>query len=251
MGHMPHFSVIIADICQFVMLFERIFMQLSLRTLLRLHVEAVWDVRFPPIDDQTYDITLLAEAHQPFWRLLLASTAVGLIAVWHPDCVLPARRAKLYARAVDTLQLLPDAELPSDVSAEIAHVHEQKVIAPYQAVPLTLEHQALVEQYEPGSIAYYYDPACLPLLGIVQDGRLVSIAHSSRRTSEACELGLETLPAARRQGFGLAATLAWTEAVQQEGLQPLYSALIHNQASLSQARAAGYRSFARVVTVMD
>jgi RimJ/RimL family protein N-acetyltransferase len=75
---------------------------------------------------------------------------------------------------------------------------------------------------------------------VVVDGRLVSVAHSSRRTLAACELGINTISEARRQGYATAATRAWTRAIQQEGLTPIYSAFTHNTASLRLAAAAGY-----------
>ena len=93
------------------------------------------------------------------------------------------------------------------------------------------------------------DAAKRPLIGVVVDGRLVSLAHSSRRTLEACELGVDTLPEARRQGYALAVTIVWARMVLQEPLVPLYSALASNEASLALAAAAGYRAFAHVVTL--
>ena len=65
---------------------------------------------------------------------------------------------------------------------------------------------------------------------------------------EACELGIDTLPEARRQGYALAATILWTQAVLQERLVPIYSADASNTASLGLADAAGYRAFARLAT---
>jgi RimJ/RimL family protein N-acetyltransferase len=65
---------------------------------------------------------------------------------------------------------------------------------------------------------------------------------------EACELGIDTLPEARRRGYALAATIVWTRAVMQEGLVPLYSALAENTASLRLAAVAGYRVFARIAS---
>jgi predicted GNAT family acetyltransferase len=84
---------------------------------------------------------------------------------------------------------------------------------------------------------------------VLVDGRLCSIAHSSRRTREACELGINTLPEARRKGYALAATVAWSAAIVQEGLTPIYSALATNTPSLNLACAAGYREIARAVTL--
>ena len=65
---------------------------------------------------------------------------------------------------------------------------------------------------------------------------------------EACELGIDTLPEARHQGYALAATILWTQAVLQERLVPIYSADAFNTASLRLADAAGYRAFAWLAT---
>jgi predicted GNAT family acetyltransferase len=81
------------------------------------------------------------------------------------------------------------------------------------------------------------------------DGRLLALAHSSRRTAQACELGIDTLPEARRRGYALAATMLWTRAILDEGLIPFYSALAENSTSLALAAAAGYREFARAAYV--
>jgi predicted GNAT family acetyltransferase len=81
----------------------------------------------------------------------------------------------------------------------------------------------------------------------VFDGRLLNQAHSSRRTAEACELGIDTLPEARRRGYALAATVAWSASILAEGLVPIYSAFAANTASLRLAHGAGYRPFARAI----
>jgi hypothetical protein len=96
----------------------------------------------------------------------------------------------------------------------------------------------LLTTFDEGASDYYFQPEKQPVVGGVRDGRLLSLAHSSRRTAKTCELGIETLPVARRQGFALAATVLWTEMVRQEGLVPLYSALTENTASLNLAHAA-------------
>jgi predicted GNAT family acetyltransferase len=72
------------------------------------------------------------------------------------------------------------------------------------------------------------------------DGRIVSIAHSSRQTPAACELGIDTLLEARRRGYATAATTLWTATVQQQGLVPIYSAFAWNVASLRLAQRVGY-----------
>ena len=105
---------------------------------------------------------------------------------------------------------------------------------------LTTDDIVLLEAFEAGSASYYLNPSCAPCIGVIVDGRLVSVAHSSRRTTAACELGINTVPGARRQGYATAATRAWTQAIQQEGLTPIYSAFAYNTASLRLAATVGY-----------
>jgi len=114
------------------------------------------------------------------------------------------------------------------------------------ARPLTLQDRALIADFQPDSLSYYLHPDKNPLVGIVVDERLLSIAHSSRRTLHACELGIDTLPEARRKGFALAATIMWTNLILEENLAPIYSADASNTASLGLAVHAGYQSFARI-----
>ncbi len=109
---------------------------------------------------------------------------------------------------------------------------------------MTEQDRALIEAFEPDAHDYYFRPEKQPLVGVVISGLLLSLAHSSRRTPEACELGIDTLPEARQRGYALAATIVWTQAVLQERLLPIYSADASNTASLRLADAAGYRAFA-------
>jgi RimJ/RimL family protein N-acetyltransferase len=108
-----------------------------------------------------------------------------------------------------------------------------------------------VDNFEPGEVEYYFHPDRRPLVGVIVEGRLLSLAHSSRRTNRACELGIDTLPEARRKGYALAATLLWAAAVTHEGFVAFYSASAENTASLALAAAAGYRAFARGVIVEE
>jgi predicted GNAT family acetyltransferase len=89
----------------------------------------------------------------------------------------------------------------------------------------------------------------VPVFAVIAENRLLSVAHSSRRTALACELGVETHAQARRRGFALAVTLLWANAVEQEGLLPFYSAMAENSASLKLAHSAGYRPFVRGTTI--
>jgi len=113
------------------------------------------------------------------------------------------------------------------------------------ARPLTSEDRPLVEAFRAGSPDDYLHQEMHPFIGMVLDGRLLSLAHCARRTAQVCELGIDTLPEARHRGYALAATVVWTQMILQEGRIPLYSAEASNTASLRLAAAAGYRVFAR------
>ena len=223
------------------------------RTLLRLHVEAVWGVRLPPIVEN--DGELLPESAQPSWKLWAGDIAGGRVYIWRPD-VKAMEREGLRLRANEALDLPSTATPKAGISREIAH---SLVVSPKLDIEtahsitrlLTSRDRSLIEVFQPGSSDYYLHRERRPLIGVVTAGRLLSLAHSSRRTKEACELGIDTVPEARRKGYALAATIVWTRAVMQEGLVPLYSALAENTASLRLAAAAGYRVFARAAVVEE
>lgn len=221
------------------------------RTLLRLHVEAVWSVQLPPVEQN--ELTLLPSSARPEWRLCAADISEGRIYIWRPG-VESNERGELLARLHEVHSLSAGSSLPRGASREVAFRLEAAPVvslatARQLARLLTPGDYALLEAFESGSAAYYLQPERRPLVGIVAEGQLLSVAHSSRRTSEACELGVDTLPRARRRGYALAATVAWSAAIQQEGLVPIYSALAENTASLNLAVAAGYREVARIVTL--
>jgi hypothetical protein len=221
------------------------------RTLLRLHIEAVWGVRLPPVVEN--DGELLPESAWPSWKLWAGDIADARVYIWRPD-VKATEREALRLRVNEALDLPPTATSTAGISREVAH----SLAAPprldietaYSIVrPLTSRGRSLIEVFQVGSSDYYLHPERRPLIGVVIAGRLLSLAHSSRRTKEACELGVDTAPEARRKGYALAATMVWTRMVMQEGLVPLYSALAENTASLRLAAAAGYRVFARAAIV--
>ena len=221
------------------------------RILLRLHIEAVWGVRLLTIEQ--HDVELLAESPQPSWKLCVAELANERVYIWRPDVSVPERKAlRLRVAEVGTSPSTPVT------SAGVAHEVAFSLTAPPHidvntarsiARPLTTEDRSLVEAFEPGSLDYYFHPARRPLIGVVSAGQVLSLAHSSRRTPEACELGIDTLPQARRKGYALAATILWAHTVQQAGIVPLYSAAATNSASLRLAEAAGYRAFAHVAVL--
>lgn len=226
-------------------------MVLDNRMLLRLHVEAVWGVHILP--GAGSNLTLAPQSARPDWRLCAAEIAEGSIAFWRLD-VGDVEREALLARLHIAWSLPWDDPLLRGVSREVALRLAGEPVMPRETTgrvvrALTAADHALIEQFEPGSAAYYLQPQRSPLIGVIVADRLVSVAHSSRRTACACELGIDTLAYARRRGYALAATIAWTSALTREGLVPIYSALAVNTASLNLAAAAGYREFARVVTL--
>ncbi|WP_165422948.1 GNAT family N-acetyltransferase [Ktedonosporobacter rubrisoli] len=221
-------------------------------TLLRLHIEAVWGIQLPPLTHHT--VELLAEGKQPSWKLYAAEIANTQLAIYRPDIALSEREA-LFARARQALACPPTAYAdPQHISREVALEQVAKpsismATAQRMARLLTLTDQEAVDRFEPGEVEYYFHSERRPLVGVIVEGRLLCIAHSSRRTAQACELGIETLPEARRRGYALAATLLWADAVAREGLISFYSASATNTASLRLAAAAGYRAFAQGVTI--
>jgi len=80
---------------------------------------------------------------------------------------------------------------------------------------------------------------CQPYFAIIRDNAAVSLCHSARRSARAAEAGIETHRDFRMQGYATAAVAAWSEAVQGEGLIPLYSTSWENGPSLSVARRLG------------
>jgi hypothetical protein len=221
------------------------------RTLLRLHVEAAWGLRLPPLLEN--DGELLAESARPSWKRWAGDIAGGRVYIWRPD-VNAMEREALRLRANEALDLPTRFTPIPGISREVAH---SLVASPRLDIEtarsitrlLTSQDRSLIEVFQPDTSDYYLYPERRPLIGVVIAGQLLSLAHSSRRTKEACELGIDTVAEARRKGYALAATIVWTHGVMQEGLVPLYSALAENTASLCLAAAAGYRVFARAAVV--
>jgi RimJ/RimL family protein N-acetyltransferase len=218
--------------------------------LLRLHVEAVWGVRLPPIVYSEFE--LVPESIRPSWKLCAAEIADSRVLIWRPDVTAPEREV-LRLRVPEALSFPPVVSPLPGISREVALALAASPkldveTAASLARPLTLQDRPLVEAFRADALDDAFHSEKRPLIGVVIAGRLLSLAHSSRRTLEACELGIDTVPEARRRSYALAATVLWTHAVLQEGLIPIYSALAENTASLRLADAAGYRAFARLAT---
>ncbi len=224
------------------------------RTFLRRHIEAVWGVQLPQFSQN--DIELLPTSLLPPWKLCAAEIGGAQIRIWQAGLGL-AERTRLLKRADEAGRWPATAMLPPEISREVAlSLDARPTLALAQAQqiarPLVAQDYPLIEAFQPEvEIAEGWQPACQPYIGVIVRDHLLSLAHSSRRTSEACELGIDTLPHARRRGYALAAVVLWSQTVLQESLTPLYSALAENEASLTLAHAAGYRAFAHVVAVRN
>ena len=203
------------------------------RELLRIHIEAVWGISIPPLDGTS--IELSDALLQPPWSLYHAHLAQGEVTIWRPD-VSAEEQADLLRRTQNAGEMRREIVLRfSGIPDELSMQSQQP------ARLLTAADTALLEGFEAGSAEYFLDPHRAPCIGVVVASRLVCAAHSSRRTRDACELGINTIPGARRLGYATTAVRAWTQAILGEGLTPIYSAFAENVASLRLAAASGYQ----------
>ena len=209
------------------------------RELLRLHIEAVWGLTLPALDETLHELVLGQPL--PPWALYLGLFAHEQITIWRPD-VEPEQRQRLQEQARHAEAVWnPSVGMRREVVFHCPLIPpQQQAHAQQQARILSAEDADLINAFEAESAAYFLNPSAAPCIGVVIDGRLMSIAHSSRQTPSACELGINTLPEARRRGYATAATILWTALVQQQGFVPIYSAFAENTASLQLARAIGY-----------
>lgn len=207
--------------------------------LLRLHIEAVWNLTLPPVDEAAHELILTQRL--PLWSLYLAAFARQKVTLWRPD-VLPEQRSHYLENARKAGVIWDQVmQMRREVVFHYPLISpEQQAQARQQARILDTDDADLINAFEADSAPYFLAPDHAPCIGVIVAGRLVSIAHSSRQTPAACELGINTLPQARRQGHAKAATLLWTALAQQKGLVPIYSAFAWNTASLQLAKATGY-----------
>lgn len=218
----------------------------SSRELLRLHLEAVWGISLPELTSTHNEVTTTGA--QPPWHLYIGELEAEQLFIWRSELSMPARTKLLH-----NLEHKTEPPTGYQMRSEVALTRTAPSVMDLQAAssmarPLSQADRQLMEDYETGWSAYFLQEQVTPVFGVIEENRILSVAHSSRRTTQACELGVETHPQARRRGFALAATLLWAHAVEQEGLLPFYSALAENSASLKLAHSAGYRPFVRGTT---
>jgi hypothetical protein len=216
-------------------------MTLADRELLRLHLEAVWNITLPVLPGAASTIELL-EGAVP-WSLYLASWPKRRLAIWRPG-TRPGARTQLLEEAQaagpiwdETLKMRREVVFRNPSSRALSRQLAQSA---RRARVLGPDDAERVEAFEAQSASYFLDLGHAPCIGVVIDEQLLCIAHSSRRTPEACELGINTAAEARRRGFAAAATVLWTAAVKELGLVPIYSAFAWNTASLQLAASVGY-----------
>src|SRR5258708_33538862 len=82
----------------------RIVMLSKDRTLLRLHVEAVWGIRLPLLEQN--DGEMLRESPQPAWTLCASDISDGRLHIWRSD-VHSEERAALRLRVNELLSFSP------------------------------------------------------------------------------------------------------------------------------------------------
>ncbi len=70
-----------------------------------------------------------------------------------------------------------------------------------------------------------------PMMGWLEDGKVLGICASVRKNDEAMAAGLEVAPSARRRGLGIRLTQAWAAKVQAMGKIAMYSTSEDNAAS--------------------
>src|ERR1051326_3292166 len=123
-------------------------MPLTDRTLLRLHIEAVWGVQLPTIASDTVDVTLLPESKLPRWRVCVAQLDSGRVHLWRPD-VTETEYKTLRQQADKALSLPPQATTTPDINREVAHSLTATPVIDLEtarsiARPLTSEDEALL-----------------------------------------------------------------------------------------------------------
>ena len=166
-------------------------------------------------------------------------------------------------------------DVPSELAEEIDELVRTEPTGEMERDPIQAEgYQSLVggDRVESGpafefpdsigrpeSVVLIQDPALLtgeisdladeidgraPVLGILDNGRAVSVCLCARLSDEAAEAGLNTREAYRGRGYGPRVAAAWGHAIRASGRVPLYSTSWTNTASLSVARKLGLQLYA-------
>jgi GNAT superfamily N-acetyltransferase len=88
-----------------------------------------------------------------------------------------------------------------------------------------------------------------PLVAAFVDGRPVSFAYVPWQTETLCDLSIDTAPGYRRRGLAAAVAARLVDEVRRLGKQPVWGALVDNQASLALARRLGFEPVDRLAVI--
>ena len=88
-----------------------------------------------------------------------------------------------------------------------------------------------------------------PVVGVIEDGAVVSACYSARRTPAACEAGVDTEEPYRGRGYAPLVVAGWRTVVELTGAVPLYSTTWDNAASLSVARKLSMVPYAETLSL--
>ncbi len=82
-----------------------------------------------------------------------------------------------------------------------------------------------------------------PCIGVLEEGKIVSLCCSVRKSSKAEEAGVETSASYRGKGYAARAVAGWAQAVKEKRRIPFYSTSWDNRASQRVAQKLGLISF--------
>ncbi len=110
-----------------------------------------------------------------------------------------------------------------------------------KAVLITEDNQSLLEKHFPYTLEVF--ASRYPITVMVADGSAVAACFCSRKTPYVAEAGVYTVDEYRKRGFAKEVVQRWAYAVQQVGLQALYSTDWDNIASQRIAASLGAVSY--------
>ena len=82
-----------------------------------------------------------------------------------------------------------------------------------------------------------------PCVGVLEEGKIVSLCCSVRKSSKAEEAGVETLASYRGKGYAARTVAGWAQTVKEKGRIPFYSTSWDNRASQRVAQKLGLTPF--------
>ncbi|MBO1513722.1 GNAT family N-acetyltransferase [Metabacillus bambusae] len=115
-----------------------------------------------------------------------------------------------------------------------AYVFSDNINRPSVALKITYENKHLLLKEFP--TIFEQLEWRQPCFGIIEDGFVVSICCSARRSLSAAEASVETIEEYRGRGYGVQTAIAWAKALQEEGIIPLYSTSWDNFSSQAVAK---------------